>query len=345
MAHKIQVMLVDDSAVIRQTLGQLLAADPDINLMGAHSNPLFAMKAMERQWPDVLVLDLEMPEMDGLTFLKSLMRSHPLPVIICSSLTQAGARSSIDALAAGAVEIFSKPVMTAKQDLLQMGRDIVAAVKTAAKAKVLRHQIQGVIQQAAATPMKTAKDQTKLIAIGTSTGGTQALEFILTQLPATLPGIVIVQHMPAAFTRAFAERMDQMSALKVVEAEDQMLIQPGHAYIAPGGLHLQIEKKGQHFYTVVRDGPAVSRHKPSVNVLFSSVATAAGGGARGYILTGMGDDGARGLQEMHAAGALTIAQDEASCVVFGMPKEAIRLGGVNQVLSLQEITAQMARLA
>jgi two-component system chemotaxis response regulator CheB len=344
MAAKIQVMLVDDSAVIRQTFGQLLAADPDINLMGSHSNPLFAMKAMERQWPDVLVLDLEMPGMDGLTFLKSLMRSHPLPVIICSSLTQAGARSSVDALAAGAVEIFTKPVMTNKEDLLQMGREIVTAVKTAAKAKVLRHQMQGVIQQSAAIQQKMAKDQTKVIAIGTSTGGTQALEFILTQLPATLPGIVIVQHMPAAFTRAFAERMDQMSALKVVEAEDQMQIQPGHAYIAPGGLHLQIEKRGLHFYTVVRDGPAVSRHKPSVNVLFSSVAIAAGANAKGYILTGMGDDGARGLLEMHESGAMTIAQDEASSVVFGMPKEAIRLGGVDQILSLQQITAQIARI-
>lgn len=345
MSQKIQVMIVDDSAVIRQTLGQLLAADPGINLMGAHSNPLFAMKAMERQWPDVLVLDLEMPEMDGLTFLKSLMRSHPLPVIICSSLTQTGARSSVDALAAGAVEIFCKPVMTAKQDLLQMSRDIVAAVKTAAKAKVLRHQMQGVIQQNAALQQKMTKDQTKLIAIGTSTGGTQALEFILTQLPATLPGIVVVQHMPAAFTRAFAERMDQMSALKVVEAEDQMQILAGHAYIAPGGLHLQIEKRGLYFYCVVRDGPTVSRHKPSVNVLFSSVAKVGGVNARGFILTGMGDDGARGLLEMHEAGAMTYAQDEASSVVFGMPKEAIRLGAVDQVLSLQEITAQIARLA
>jgi len=344
MGQKIQVMIVDDSAVIRQTVGQLLGADPEIELMGAHSNPLFAMKAMERQWPDVLVLDLEMPGMDGLTFLKSLMRSKPLPVIICSSLTQAGARSSIDALAAGAVEIFSKPVMTAKQDLLQMGREIVTAVKTAAKAKVVRHQMQGVIQHSAAITQKMAKEQTKLIAIGTSTGGTQALEFILTQLPATLPGIVIVQHMPAAFTQAFAQRMDQLSALRVVEAADQMQIVAGHAYIAPGGLHLQVEKRGSHYYTVVRDGPAVSRHKPSVNVLFSSVAKAAGPDARGFILTGMGDDGARGLLEMHAAGAITCAQDEASSVVFGMPKEAIRAGGVDQVLSLQEITAQIARL-
>lgn len=344
MAQKIQVMLVDDSAVIRQTLGQLLAADPEIGLIGAHSNPLFAMKAMERQWPDVLVLDLEMPEMDGLTFLKSLMRTHPLPVIICSSLTQAGARSSVDALAAGAVEVFSKPVVTAKQDLLQMGREIVAAVKSAAKAKVLRHQMQGVISSPLSSSQKASQEQAKLIALGTSTGGTQALEFILTQLPVTVPAMVIVQHMPALFTKAFAERMDQMSALTVLEAQDQMRILPGHAYIAPGGLHLQIEKRGADLYTVVRDGPAVSRHKPSVNVLFSSVASVVGAKARGFILTGMGDDGARGLLEMQEAGAVTYAQDEASSVVFGMPKEAIRLGAVNQVLSLQQITAQIARM-
>lgn len=343
MGNKITVMLVDDSAVIRQTIGQLLAADPQIELLGAHSNPLFAMKAMERQRPDVLVLDLEMPGMDGLTFLKSLMRSQPLPVIICSSITQTGARSSVEALAAGAVEIFTKPVMTSKDDLMQMGREIVTAVKTAARAKI--HKLPS-FSQAAVNRLSTqsSAEQARLIAIGTSTGGTQAIESLLTQLPVTVPPIVIVQHMPAAFTKAFAERMDQVSTLQVCEAQDQQKLLPGHAYIAPGALHLQVEKRGAEFYTMVKDGPPVSRHKPSVNVLFSSVAKAAGAAAKGFILTGMGDDGARGLLEMHQAGAKTYAQDEASSVVFGMPKEAIKLGAVTQILSLQEIAMLLGKI-
>ena len=343
MGNKITVMLVDDSAVIRQTIGQLLAADPQIELLGAHSNPLFAMKAMERQRPDVLVLDLEMPGMDGLTFLKSLMRSQPLPVIICSSITQTGARSSVEALAAGAVEIFTKPVMTSKDDLMQMGREIVTAVKTAARAKI--HKLPS-FPQAAVNRLSTqsSAEQARLIAIGTSTGGTQAIESLLTQLPVTVPPIVIVQHMPAAFTKAFAERMDQVSTLQVCEAQDQQKLLPGHAYIAPGALHLQVEKRGAEFYTMVKDGPPVSRHKPSVNVLFSSVAKAAGAAAKGFILTGMGDDGARGLLEMHQAGAKTYAQDEASSVVFGMPKEAIKLGAVTQILSLQEIAMLLGKI-
>jgi two-component system chemotaxis response regulator CheB len=343
MGNKITVMLVDDSAVIRQTIGQLLAADPQIELLGAHSNPLFAMKAMERQRPDVLVLDLEMPGMDGLTFLKSLMRSQPLPVIICSSITQTGARSSVEALAAGAVEIFTKPVMTSKDDLMQMGREIVTAVKTAARAKI--HKLPSSAQTAANRPStQSSVEQARLIAIGTSTGGTQAIETLLTNLPVTVPPIVIVQHMPAAFTKAFAERMDQVSTLQVCEAQDQQKLLPGHAYIAPGALHLQVEKRGAEFYTMVKDGPPVSRHKPSVNVLFSSVAKAAGAAAKGFILTGMGDDGARGLLEMHQAGAKTYAQDEASSVVFGMPKEAIKLGAVTQILSLQEIATLLGKI-
>lgn len=351
MTERINVMLVDDSAVIRQTLGQLVTADPELTLIGAHSNPIFAMRAMEQQWPDVLVLDIEMPGMDGLTFLRSLMRSLPLPVIICSSLTLAGARSSVEALGAGAVEIFAKPVMSSKDDLLRVGRDIVRSVKNAARAKMVKQQSFSSLSHAAQrqlfakTLLHENHQSISLVALGTSTGGTQALEFVLRQLPATLPPIVIVQHMPAAFTRAFAERMDHISALNVVEAKHHELMQPGHVYIAPGGLHLQVEKHGQELYTVVQDGPAVSRHKPSVNVLFNSVARELGAAAQGYILTGMGDDGARGLLEMHQAGATTYAQDEASCVVFGMPKEAIRLGAVHQVLSLQDIAHKLAMLS
>ncbi|WP_031565087.1 protein-glutamate methylesterase/protein-glutamine glutaminase [Rheinheimera texasensis] len=350
MTTKIKVMLVDDSAVIRQTLGQLLSADPELSLIGAHSNPIFAMRAMEQQWPDVLVLDIEMPGMDGLTFLRSLMRSRPLPVIICSSLTMSGARSSVEALAAGAVEIFAKPMMSSKEDLLRVGRDIIQAVKSAAKAKIVKQQQSGALNHAAQQQLLARAtnhdqhDQARLLVIGTSTGGTQALEFILSKVPATLPPIAIVQHMPAAFTKAFAERMDHISAMTVVEAEDNQLMRSGHAYIAPGGLHLQVEKRGHELYTVVRDGPPVSRHKPSVNVLFSSVAREIGSAASGFILTGMGDDGARGLLEMQEQGAVTYAQDEASSVVFGMPKEAIKLGAVNHVLSLQEISVKLSKI-
>ena len=350
MTNKIQVMLVDDSAVIRQTFGQLLSADPDLSLIGAHSNPIFAMRAMEQTWPDVLVLDIEMPGMDGLTFLRSLMRSRPLPVIICSSQTMSGARSSIEALAAGAVEIFAKPIMSSKEELLRVGRDIIQAVKTAARARIVRQPVHGSVGYAAQQQLLSraqshnGKEQASLIAIGTSTGGTQAIEFLLSKLPATLPPVMIVQHMPAAFTKAFAERMDHISALTVVEASDNQLMRSGFAYIAPGGLHLQVEKRGHELFTVVRDGPLVSRHKPSVNVLFSSVAREIGAAAKGFILTGMGDDGARGLLEMQEAGAVTYAQDEASSVVFGMPKEAIKLGAVNQVLSLQDIALRMAKI-
>lgn len=350
MTSKINVMLVDDSAVIRQTLGQLLSADPELSLIGAHSNPIFAMRAMEQQWPDVLVLDIEMPGMDGLTFLRSLMRSRPLPVIICSSLTMSGARSSVEALAAGAVEIFAKPMMSSKEDLLRVGRDIIQAVKSAAKAKIVKHQQSGALNHAAQQQLLVRSanhdqhDQARLLVIGTSTGGTQALEYILSKVPATLPPIAIVQHMPAAFTKAFAERMDHISAMTVLEAEDNQLMLPGHAYIAPGGLHLQVEKRGHELYTVVRDGPLVSRHKPSVNVLFSSVAREIGAAAQGFILTGMGDDGARGLLEMQERGAVTYAQDEASSVVFGMPKEAIKLGAVNHVLSLQDISMKLSKI-
>lgn len=350
MKNKINVMLVDDSAVIRQTFGQVLSADPELELVGAHSNPIFAMRAMEQQWPDVLVLDIEMPGMDGLTFLRSLMRSRPLPVIICSSLTMHGARSSVEALSAGAVSIFAKPMMSSREDLIRVGREIVQSVKNAATARVIRQPQTEKLTLAAQHQLlsKSIYNQTsakaKLVAIGTSTGGTQALEFILRQLPATLPPIAIVQHMPATFTKAFAERMDHISALTVVEAEDNQLMHPGHAYIAPGNLHFQVEKRGNELFTVVRDGPAVSRHKPSVNVLFSSIAKEVGAGAVGFILTGMGDDGARGLLEMQAAGADTYAQDEASSVVFGMPKEAIKLGAVSHVLSLQEITQRLMKV-
>lgn len=350
MSEQISVMIVDDSAVVRQTLGQIVQSDNSLALIGAHSNPLFAMKAMEQKWPDVLVLDVEMPGMDGITFLKTLMKSRPLPVIICSSLTTQGAALTLEAMAAGAVEIIAKPTAGLKAHLESIGREMLCAIKTAAKAKVsklgqdkvlsapvnLLQTAQQLLLKSENVAMSHTTD--KIIAIGTSTGGTQVLEHICRALPVTVPGIVVVQHMPEAFTRAFADRLNNCATVTVKEAENNERILSGHVYIANGGMHLQIRRQGAFYYTVLKDGPAVSRHKPSVNVLFDSVATSAGKNAVGVILTGMGDDGARGLLAMRQAGAMTLGQDEESCVVYGMPKEAVKLGAVQHVLSLNHIT-------
>ncbi|MEE2002298.1 chemotaxis response regulator protein-glutamate methylesterase [Alkalimonas sp. MEB108] len=351
MASRIKVMIVDDSAVVRQTLSQILASDGQLEVVGAHSNPIFAMKAMELLWPDVLVLDVEMPQMDGITFLRSIMKSKPLPVIICSSLTTQGASTTLEAMSAGAIEVISKPTSGLKDYLQQMAPAMIAAVKTAAQVKMasvvhvsktlnrpvkhlttVAHDLQ---EQRQSTAMSATTDQ--LIALGTSTGGTQALEYLLPRLPITAPGMLVVQHMPAAFTKAFAERLNTLSTVLIKEAEHNERILSGHVYIANGGLHLEIRRQGAFYYTVLRDGPLVSRHKPSVNVLFNSVAKYAGKNAMGILLTGMGDDGARGLLQLRESGAATIAQDEASSVVFGMPKEAIKIGAASEVLSLSQI--------
>ncbi len=351
---KIKVMIIDDSAVVRQTLGQIVQSDNGLELIAAHSNPLFAMKSIDTNWPDVIVLDVEMPGMDGITFLKTLMKTKAIPVIICSSLTTKGAATTLEAMAAGAVEVIAKPSAGLKTHLEQMGSEMLQAIRAAAKANIKRvlmnegagrrdsllHTAQELLLSAENTAMSRTTD--RLIAIGTSTGGTQALEFICRNLPVTVPGIVVVQHMPEAFTRAFAERLDKVSAVKVKEAEHNEKILPGHVYIANGGLHLQVRRQGAFYYTVLKDGPAVSRHKPSVNVLFNSVAGCAGKNAIGMILTGMGDDGAKGLLEMRQAGAVTYGQDEESCVVFGMPKEAIKLGAVQHVYSLEQLTNFLA---
>lgn len=352
----IKVMVVDDSAVVRQTLGQIIQSDRGMSLIGAHSNPIFAMKAIEQQWPDVVVLDVEMPGMDGITFLKTLMKSRPTPVIICSSLTTKGASTTLEAMAAGAVEVIAKPTAGLKAHLQEIGSAMLQAIRAAAKANVkpltrfdneaqpgaLLKTAQQLLLKAEHTAMAQTTD--RIIAIGTSTGGTQALEFLCRSLPVTVPGVVVVQHMPESFTRAFAERLDKCSAVKVKEAEHNEKILPGHVYIANGGLHLQIRRQGAFYYTVLKDGPAVSRHKPSVNVLFSSVASNAGKNALGFMLTGMGDDGARGMLEMRQAGATTYAQDEQSCVVFGMPKEAIKIGAVQHILPLEQIASTMAAI-
>jgi two-component system chemotaxis response regulator CheB len=346
---RIKVMIVDDSAVVRQVAADVLKSDPEIEVIAAVADPLLAIERLKMQWPDVIVLDIEMPRMDGLTFLRKIMSERPTPVVICSTLTEAGAQTTMEALAAGAVAIITKPKIGLKQFLSQTSDDLIAATKAAAQANMKR-----VVARAAPPPtapvklnadaiLSPASDRAlirtteRVVAIGTSTGGTQALERVLTALPSISPGMVIVQHMPEKFTAAFAERLNRLCQIDVREAQDNDRVVQGRALIAPGGKHMLLKRSGAQYLVEVRDGPPVNRHRPSVDVLFRSVAKVAGSNALGIIMTGMGDDGARGLKEMRDAGAGTIAQDEASCVVFGMPKEAIKLGGAMRTMSLDEI--------
>jgi two-component system, chemotaxis family, protein-glutamate methylesterase/glutaminase len=347
----INVMVIDDSAVVRQVLGGLFQSTPGFALVGAHSDPVFAQRAMAARWPDVIVLDVEMPRMDGITFLRWVMATRPTPVVVCSTLTTRGAPTTLEALQAGAFEVVEKPSAGVRDALLAQGRRLVEVVRDAAGANVGALARRGAAAAAAAlTPEQRAERQLRraagsalvqtterIVAIGTSTGGTQALEQLLSRLPLDCPGLVVVQHMPEQFTQAFADRLDQVCDIRVRQATDGERVLPGHALIAPGGRHLQVRRQGAYYHAVVKDGPPVSRHRPSVNVLFNSVAQAAGRNATGIIMTGMGDDGARGLLEMKQCGATTYAQDEASCVVFGMPKEAIKLGAVDEVLPLERL--------
>ncbi|MFZ5958104.1 protein-glutamate methylesterase/protein-glutamine glutaminase [Pseudomonas knackmussii] len=342
----IKVMIVDDSAVMREVMQQMLAGYADIEVLGAAMDPLLALQKMERTWPDVILLDVEMPRMDGITFLRQIMATRPTPVVICSSLTEKGADITLQALAAGAVEVICKPTSGLRDFLQTSVQELVGAIRTAARARarpsapVPAPQVKRSADALLSLPGNALLNQRtteRIVVMGTSTGGTQALEHVLCQLPLNAPGIAIVQHMPEKFTRSFAQRLDSLCAIEVREAQDGDRILPGRALIAPGGRHLLVRRSGAQYLVEVRDGPLVSRHRPSVDVLFRSAAVHAGRNALGVIMTGMGDDGARGLKEMHEAGARTCAQDEDSCVVFGMPKEAIRLGGVDQVVSLERI--------
>lgn len=353
---KIKVMIVDDSALVRQVVSQALAKEPGIEVIATASDPVFALEKMKSLWPDVLIVDIEMPRMDGISFLRKIMAEHPTPTIICSSLAEKGAQATFDALAAGAVTIITKPKAGLKTFLEDASNDIVQAVRTASRANLkavtrsispaasagatpdtLRPKFSADVILPASTPSAMARTTDQVIAIGTSTGGTQALEAVLTRLPATTLGIVIVQHMPEKFTAMFAQRLNGLCQLEVREAQNGDRVIPGRALIAPGGRHMMLKRSGAQYIVEVVDGPLVNRHKPSVDVLFRSVAKYAGANALGVIMTGMGDDGARGLKEMHDAGAKTIAQDEASCVVFGMPKEAIKLGAADQIMSLDQV--------
>ncbi|TRX02120.1 protein-glutamate methylesterase/protein-glutamine glutaminase [Candidatus Methylobacter oryzae] len=342
----IKVLIVDDSAVVRQVLSGLLNSVPGIEVIGAAPDPIFAMKKMETEWPDVIVLDIEMPRMDGVTFLKKLMSERPTPVVICSTLTEKGAEITMQAMSAGAVDIITKPKINLR-NFLQESRSLITDVIKAAAGSRPRTiksntatpgtaaNTNSLFGASASRPMLQTTD--RVIVIGTSTGGTQALEYLFTQLPRTAPPIVVVQHMPEHFTAAFAKRLDGICQVTVKEAAQNDRVLPGVVLIAPGGKHMLLHRSGAQYQVDVKDGPLVSRHRPSVDVLFRSSAQSAGANAIGIILTGMGDDGAHGMKEMHDAGALTIAQDETSCIVYGMPKEAVKLGAVDGILPLSAI--------
>jgi len=346
----IKVYVVDDSAVVRQALAHMLAGVPDIELIGSAPNPLLAMQAIKKTQPDVLLLDIEMPGMDGLTFLRQIMSSNPIPTVICSTLSTEGSRVALDALSAGAVAVLAKPRLGLKQHLDDSRQEMIHTLKTAARSRPRpRSAIEIISHRSAKTEISAQNDRmptvsgvhalamNKPVVIGSSTGGTQALELILTSLPASAPGIAITQHMPEKFTAMYAQRVNGLSAMNVREARDGDRLERGVALIAPGGLHMKLTKSNGQYYVKVFDGPPVNRHKPSVDVLFKSAAECAGRDALAIILTGMGDDGARGMKALHDTGARCIAQNEETCVVFGMPKEAIKLQAVDDILPLESM--------
>lgn len=351
----IDVMVVDDSAVVRKVVGAVLESAPGIRLLHAVSDPLLAIERMKQAWPDVILLDVEMPRMDGITFLRKIMAERPTPVVICSTLTEKGAETTMAALAAGAVSIITKPKLGLKDFLSESADELVAAVRAASHANVRRlaprvapapapvaaKLTADAVLPAAPDTRALPRTTERVVAIGTSTGGTLALEEVLTALPRVTPGIVIVQHMPEKFTAAFADRLNGLCQIEVREARHGDRVLPGRALIAPGGKHMLLRRDGAHYHVDVIDGPLVNRHRPSVDVLFRSVAKHAGANALGIIMTGMGDDGAAGLLEMRKAGARTVAQDEDSCVVYGMPKEAVKRGGVEKSVPLKGIDREI----
>ncbi len=353
MAKKIKVLIIDDSALIRQLLQEILSQDPAIEVVGTAADPLIARDKIKQLLPDVLTLDIEMPRMDGITFLKNLMRLRPMPVIMISTLTEAGADVTLEALEIGAVDFVPKPKLDVASKLQEYADDIINKVKVASVARVrsgtagipnvdAKLSADAVLQK---TPQNFLRTTEKIITIGASTGGTEAIKEVLIRMPSDAPAIVISQHIPAAFSEPFAKRMDGCSAMTVFEAQDGQRILPGHVYIAPGSHHLLVERNGANYICRLNDGPPVNRHKPSVDVMFRSVCQNVGPNAVGAILTGMGDDGARGLKELQEVGAPTIAQDEKSSVVWGMPGEAVKLGGADFILPLEKITDKLLELS
>ena len=352
---KIKVLVIDDSALVRQTLCDILNSDPEIEVVGSAADPIIAAERMRTVIPDVITLDVEMPRMDGLTFLQKLMSQHPIPVVMCSSLAESGSETALKALEYGAVDIITKPKMGTKQFIEESKTRICDAVKGAAAARLgplraMRTMKEVSPKYSADVIMEKPNTKAmiltteKVVVVGASTGGTEALRVFLEALPEDTPGIVIVQHMPENFTAAFAKRLDSICRVTVKEAQDNDTVVRGRALIAPGNHHTLLKRSGARYYVEIKDGPLVSRHRPSVDVLFRSAARYAGKNAVGVIMTGMGDDGAHGMKEMFDAGAITIAQDEASCVVYGMPHEAVKMGGVNKVMPLQNIAGEVLRL-
>lgn len=352
---KIKVLIIDDSALVRQTLSDILTSDPEIEVVGSAADPILAAERMKTVIPDVITLDVEMPRMDGITFLQKLMSQHPIPVVMCSSLAESGSETALKALEYGAVDIITKPKLGTKQFIEESRTRICDAVKAAAAARIGPLRAMRTMKEVSPKysadvimekPNAKAMIQTteKVVVVGASTGGTEALKVFLEMLPEDTPGIVIVQHMPENFTAAFAKRLDSICRVTVKEAQNNDTVVRGRALIAPGNHHVLLKRSGARYYVEIKDGPLVSRHRPSVDVLFRSAARYAGKNAVGVIMTGMGDDGAHGMKEMHDAGAITIAQDEATCVVYGMPHEAVKLGGVNKSMPLQNIAHEVLRL-
>ncbi|WP_425400674.1 protein-glutamate methylesterase/protein-glutamine glutaminase [Aeoliella sp.] len=344
----IKVLIVDDSALIRQILTDILRSDPDIEVVGVASDPLVARDKVKSLNPDVITLDVEMPKMDGLTFLEKLMRARPTPVLMVSSLTERNCETTLKALELGAVDFVTKPKLDVQDGTFDLADEIRTKVKACAQARFQGNRSRQSPRVERRVSMGTSaliKSTDQVICIGASTGGTEALHEVLTAMPADSPGTLIVQHMPPGFTRAFAKRLDNACQISVKEAENGDRVLPGHALLAPGGLHMGVCRSGAHYSVRVGHGEPVNRHRPSVDVLFRSAAKHLGRNAIGVILTGMGNDGAAGMLQMHEAGAKTIAQNEETCVVFGMPKEAIATGGVDDVLPLERVTERMLTLA
>jgi len=350
LKNKIKVMLVDDSAVVRQTISKVLSSDPEIEVIDACQDPYIAAKKLRNVIPDVIVLDVEMPRMDGITFLQKIMSQNPIPVIICSTLVEKGADTTLKALEYGAVDIIQKPTMGTKKFLEEATVLLTDAVKAAAKVNVKKlttrtRQVTPKLTADAVLSGVSGKAMTKttekIIVVGASTGGTEAVRSLLEAMPQDAPGIVIVQHMPQGFTASFAKRLNEHCKINVKEASDGDTVLRGHALIAPGNCHTLLKRSGARYFVEVRDGPLVARHRPSVDVLFRSSARYAGSNAVAAILTGMGDDGAAGMKEMHDTGAYTIAQDEKTSVVYGMPAAAVKQGGVDKILPLNQIAAEL----
>ena len=350
---KIRVLIIDDSAVVRQTLEDIISHDPELEVMGTAADPFIAAEKMAHEIPDVITLDVEMPRMDGLTFLKKIMSQHPIPVVICSSLAVEGSDTISKAIQYGAVEIITKPNIGTKIFLTESRITVCDCIKAAFRADLKRNALLlAKTQPKLSADAVLAKSRTvltetteKIIVVGASTGGTEAIRFFLESLPVDTPGIVIVQHMPEHFTASFAERLNGCCDISVKEAANNDTVLRGQALIAPGNKHMLLKRSGARYYVEITDGPLVNRHRPAVDVLFRSAARYAGKNAMGIILTGMGDDGARGLKEMFDAGAFTVAQDAESCVVFGMPKEAIALGGASKVLSLEKMAEEVIKFS